>query len=121
MIAGLLAVVTFSLALYAQFLGANAAAHAARVASVTQHGRVAAAVAAAENSLAVLPLADEWTVRVCTAGAGSECAPGRDALGAALRVEVHWTSPNFVGAWLPGMSAAPLQGVTSATFRNEGW
>ena len=122
MIAGLLAIITFSLALYAQFLGANAAAHAARVASVTQSGRSRAAITAARSSLVLLPFAANWDVKVCGAASDTCTASAdADALGALLRVEVYWEAPNFVGAWLPLMSADPLQGIASATFRNEGW
>ena len=122
MIMALLGIITFSLALYAQFLGASAAAHGARLASVTQSGRERAAIQAARSSLSLLPVAQNWTIQVCDASAVTCTGAGNaDAAGAELRIEVHWETPNFVGAWVPGMSAHPLQGISSATFRNEGW
>ena len=123
MLMALMGIVTFSLAMFAASHAGNAAAHAARVASVTQQGgRAAVARTEAGRALDVLPLSQGWTVQVCDgAGAPPACATPSDALGETIRVEVHWTVPNFVGMLMPGLSDAPLTGVGTATIRNEGW
>ena len=122
MMAALMAIVTFSLAMFAASHAANAAAHAARIASVTQGGsRAGAARTAAQSALSVLSLSQGWTVEVCDGADNAACAPHSDDLGRTVRVEVHWEIPNFVGMLMPLMPDDPLRGVGSAVFRNEGW
>ena len=122
MLAGLLGIITFSLAMFGQQVASNAAAHAARVAAITQVGRAGAAVSSAEYSLQVLPMSAGWDVKVCQGHIPGSCvAAAYDTLGDTARVEVHWETPNFVGAFVPGLAATPLQGIAAATYRNEGW
>ena len=122
MLAGLLGIITFSLAMFGQQVAANAAAHAARVAAITQSGRVPAATSSAQYSLQVLPMSKNWTVKVCQGQIPDSCVPATaGTLGDTARVEVHWETPNFVGAFLPGLPATPLRGIAAATYRNEGW
>ena len=121
MLAGLLGIITFSLAMFGQQVASNAAAHAARVAAITQSGRVAAATSSAQYSLQVLELSKNWDVKVCQGQIPDSCVAAADTLGDTARVEVHWETPNFVGAFVPGLAATPLQGIAAATYRNEGW
>ena len=121
LMAGMMGIITFSLAMFGQQLAANAAAHAARVAALTQTNRDGAALTAAQTSLDVLPLSRGWRVAICDGEIASSCELYSADLGATGRVEVYWESPNFVGPLLPGLADDPLQGTAAATFRNEGW
>ena len=122
LLAGMLAIITYSLALLSQQMAANAAAHAARVAAVSQVNRGAAARSAGRDALAAMePMSATWAVEVCDGTVTGSCTAAPIGLGGISRVEIHWESPNFVGAFVPGLPNGALQGVTSATFRNEGW
>ena len=118
----LMGIVTFSLAMFAASHAANAAAHAARMASIDLGGdREATARREAAAALAVLPLSQDWTVAVCDGAVATACQRASSDLGQTMRVEVHWSIPNFVGMLMPGIPDGPLEGIGSAVFRNEGW
>ena len=122
MMVALMGIVTFSLAMFAASHAANAAAHAARMASIDLGGdREATARREAASALAVLPLSRNWRVEVCDGAVAPACQQASSDLGRTMRVEVHWSIPSFVGMLVPLMSDDPLTGIGSAVVRNEGF
>jgi len=107
------ALVNLALAGFASVAAANAANYGARAGSVAQRGPAGVAATAADRSLAQT-MVGEYSV---AAGGG-----GRP--GSQITVSVRWSVPNYIGSLLSllgGGGAVEFKGVSTATFRQEGW
>ncbi len=109
-----IALMNLSVAGFASVNASNAANYGARTGSVTQQGAGGAAYAAAMASISNAPVG-EYGVSV--AGGGFP--------GARITVKVTWSVPNYMGPLLSFFGGdgigGDIQGLATATFRQEGW
>ena len=102
------------LASFAAVHAANAANYGARVGSVYQTGAAQAAYEAA--------MREAHAVGV---GAYGATVSGGGFPGSTITVSVRWSVPNLIGPMLGafglGGGSSTLTGISTATFRQEGW